>query len=121
MESFLDITSLGRVSPWWNPKIENFWALRNVNFKLKAGSRLGIIGRNGAGKTTLLKLMTGNISPTEGRIRVQGEVQALLEAGAGFHQSFGLREHRGIAHSEWPQSLADQGRHRGDRRLYRAG
>ena len=88
MESFLDITSLGRVAPWWNPKIENFWALRNVSFKLNTGSRLGIIGRNGAGKTTLLKLMTGNITPTEGRIRVQGEVQALLEAGAGFHPEF---------------------------------
>ena len=88
MESFLDITSLGRVSPWWNPKIENFWALRNVSFKLNAGSRLGIIGRNGAGKTTLLKLMTGNIPPTEGHIQVQGEVQALLEAGAGFHPEF---------------------------------
>ena len=101
MDSFLDITSLGRVSPWWNPKIENFWALRNVSFKLNAGSRLGIIGRNGAGKTTLLKLMTGNISPTEGHIKVKGEVQALLEAGAGFHPEFsGSREHRGIACSE---------------------
>ena len=59
-----------------------------MSFKLKAGSRLGIIGRNGAGKTTLLKLMTGNIPPTEGHIRVQGEVQALLEAGAGFHPEF---------------------------------
>ena len=42
MESFLDITSLGRVSPWWNPKIQNFWALRNVSFKLNAGSRLAL-------------------------------------------------------------------------------
>jgi ABC-type polysaccharide/polyol phosphate transport system ATPase subunit len=88
MDSLLDITSLGRLAPWWNPKIDNFWALRNVSFRLKAGSRLGIIGRNGAGKTTLLKLMTGNIAPTEGRIKVQGEVQALLEAGAGFHPEF---------------------------------
>ena len=69
-------------------KIENFWALRNVSFKLKTGSRLGIIGRNGAGKTTLLKLMTSNIMPSEGRIEVRGEVQALLEAGAGFHPEF---------------------------------
>src|SRR5262245_1911629 len=88
MDSFLDVTSLGRIAPWWNPKIDNFWALRNVSFRLKAGSRLGIIGRNGAGKTTLLKLMTGNIAPTEGRIKVQGEVQALLEVGAGFHPEF---------------------------------
>ena len=88
LDSFLDITSLGRVAPWWKPKIENFWALRNVDFKLKAGSRLGILGRNGAGKTTLLKLITGNVMPTEGRIKVNGEVQALLEAGAGFHPEF---------------------------------
>ncbi len=87
MDSFLDITSLGRVSPWWNPKIDNFWALRNVSFKLKAGSRLGIIGRNGAGKTTLLKLMTGNITPTEGHIQVQGEVQACWKPAPDFIRS----------------------------------
>jgi len=88
VQSFLDATSLGNLMPRWNSKINNFWALRNVSFKLKAGSRLGIVGRNGAGKTTLLKMMTGNIMPTEGSITVHGEVQALLEAGAGFHPEF---------------------------------
>ena len=88
LQSFLDITSITNLIPRWSQGIDNFWALRNVSFKLKAGSRLGIVGRNGAGKTTLLKLMTGNIVPTEGRITVRGEVQALLEAGAGFHPEF---------------------------------
>jgi ABC-type polysaccharide/polyol phosphate transport system ATPase subunit len=88
LQSFLDATSLGQFVPRWNTGIDNFWALRNVSFKLEAGSRLGIIGRNGAGKTTLLKLMTGNLTPTEGQIAVRGDVQALLEAGAGFHPEF---------------------------------
>lgn len=88
VDKLLDVSSLGRVLPWWRPELQKFWALRNVNFQLKAGSRLGIIGRNGAGKSTLLKLITGNIAPSEGTIDISGEVQALLEAGAGFHPEF---------------------------------
>jgi lipopolysaccharide transport system ATP-binding protein len=88
LQSLIDITSLGALVPRWSAGIDNFWALRNVSFSLQPGARLGIVGRNGAGKTTLLKLMTGNIAPTEGQITVRGEVQALLEAGAGFHPEF---------------------------------
>jgi len=67
---------------------QEFWALRGISLDLKAGSRIGIIGRNGAGKSTLLKLITGNYSPTEGSIEVSGKIQALLESGAGFHPEF---------------------------------
>jgi len=69
-------------------RYREFWALRGIDFQVERGRRLGIVGRNGAGKSTLLKLITGNITPTEGSLDVRGEVQALIEAGAGFHPEF---------------------------------
>ncbi|SIR20300.1 lipopolysaccharide transport system ATP-binding protein [Bosea sp. TND4EK4] len=86
--SFIDLVGASKILPFYKSKVDEFWALRDVSFQLEAGSRLGIVGRNGAGKTTLLKLLTGNITPTEGQVTVNGEVQALLEAGAGFHPEF---------------------------------
>lgn len=87
-EGLLDLAGITKLLPFNRPKINEFWALRDINFQLEPGARLGIVGRNGAGKTTLLKLLTGNIAPTEGKVTVNGEVQALLEAGAGFHPEF---------------------------------
>src|SRR3954452_17072925 len=69
-----------------------FWGLREIDLELGAGDRLGIIGRNGAGKSPLLKLVTGDFPPTEGRVSVRGEVQALLEIGGGLHPEFTGRE-----------------------------
>lgn len=68
------------------------WVIKNVSFSIGPGEAVGIIGINGAGKSTLLKLITGTISATEGSIKLQGRVAALLELGMGFHPDFTGRQ-----------------------------
>ena len=85
----LDAFGAARLIPrLGRPQPREFWALRGLDLTLRRGERLGVIGRNGAGKTTMLKLVTQNVAPTEGTVEVNGQVQALLTAGAGFHPEF---------------------------------
>jgi lipopolysaccharide transport system ATP-binding protein len=71
---------------------EDFWVLKDINFSIDKGDRVGIIGRNGAGKSTLLKVLSRITEPTKGRITIAGRVASLLEVGTGFHPELTGRE-----------------------------
>lgn len=75
-----------------NYKVNEFWANKNITFELERGDMLGIIGTNGAGKSTLLKAISGIMVPSEGRVKREGKIAALLELASGFDGDLTVKE-----------------------------
>ena len=71
---------------------EEFWALNHVNFTVKRGDAIGLVGKNGSGKSTLLKTIAGVLKPTSGSVEVKGRVAPMIELGAGFDMELTARE-----------------------------
>jgi len=77
---------VGEVNDRTQKGSSNFvWSLKDINFEVRRGESVGIVGKNGAGKSTLLKLLSRVTAPTSGSIQIRGRIASLLEVGTGFH------------------------------------
>ena len=75
-----------------NYKVQEFWANKNITFEIERGDMLGVIGTNGAGKSTLLKAISGIMVPSEGNVKREGKIAALLELASGFDGDLTVKE-----------------------------
>jgi lipopolysaccharide transport system ATP-binding protein len=92
-DSFDRLNSLSRSKKNGQQRREtDLWALSDVNFEVRPGEAVGIIGRNGSGKSTLLKIISRITEPTTGRVEIYGRVGSLLEVGTGFHPELSGRD-----------------------------
>jgi ABC-2 type transport system ATP-binding protein len=100
---------LGMVYKRYRPRIEDFWALRDVSLTVGRGEAVGLVGRNGSGKSTLLKLIAGIHRPTSGRVLVRrgAKIGTMIELGVGFHPELSGRENVYLNASVYGLSRAD--------------
>ncbi len=85
-----ELFGVNRKSDSLRPK--EFWALKDINFQLRRGEALALIGSNGAGKSTMLRIISGLIKPDTGRVKVRGRIAPLIALGAGFNPILTGRE-----------------------------
>lgn len=78
--------------PFEAPVKRDFWALQDINFSIREGDVVGIIGKNGAGKSTLLKVLSKVTAPSTGLVKIKGKIASLLEIGTGFHPELSGKE-----------------------------
>ena len=93
----------------YRPRVEDFWALRDVSLTVGRGEAVGLVGRNGSGKSTLLKLIAGIHRPTSGRVLVRrgAKIGTMIELGVGFHPELSGRENVYLNASVYGLSRAD--------------
>lgn len=72
------------------PSPKEIWALKDINFKLKKGEKIGLIGNNGSGKTTLLRIISGIYKQTKGTVNINGKIASFLHLGAGLHRDLSV-------------------------------
>lgn len=106
-----------RIARWFGIAMkpsEEHWVLRGVDFEVQRGESIGIVGMNGAGKSTLLKMITGTLQPSEGQVKVNGRIAAILELGMGFNPDLTGRQNAyhglglmGVAHSDIEQVMPE--------------
>ena len=92
-QGFVDLFNFRKRREKKQKKAENdFWALTDVNFEIRRGEVVGLIGSNGAGKSTMLKIVAGVLKPTKGTIATYGNICPMIELGAGFDMDLTARE-----------------------------